>query len=155
MDTTRRGSRVEIMKHASAFMGVLFCGLMLVIVASPSGFPAGQQTVRVESSFVQIDATVTDKDGNRLRGLKAENFRVLEDGKTQKIAGTDYCDVHEHGTDDVANPVSIGIGGGEDIDSLRAIGASHRLIVLFFDRSAMEPPDIVRSVDAARAFVKD
>jgi VWFA-related protein len=155
MDITRRGSSLQIMKHVSAPMSVLSCALILGIVASSSGFPASQQTVRVESSFVQIDATVTDKDGNRVRDLKAENFRVLEDGKAQKISGVDYCDVHQHGTDIIANPVSIGIDDGEDMETLRAIGASHRLIVLFFDRSAMDPPEILHSVDAARAFVKD
>ena len=34
---------------------------------------------------MNVDAVVTDGDGNFLPGLKKENFRILEDGKPQII----------------------------------------------------------------------
>jgi VWFA-related protein len=143
------------MKNHSKTKVILVAAFILAVVLPVVGFSSGQQTVHVESAFVQIDATVTDKNGNRIHGLKSENFQVLEDNKPQKITAADYCDVHEHGTDDVANPVSISLNEANDAETLREIGAGHRLIVFFFDRSTMRPEDISRSVNAARAFVKD
>ena len=104
---------------------------------------------------MQIDAIVTDKSGNHIHGLKAENFQVFEDRTTQKITGVDFCDIHQSETDATANPVSIDMDNPADPDSLRAIGASHRLIVLFFDRTTMEPEDTLRAVNSARDFVKN
>ncbi len=47
--------------------------------------PAPQSQISVESNLVNIDAVVTDQDGNILTGLKKENFRVLDDGQPQQI----------------------------------------------------------------------
>jgi VWFA-related protein len=143
------------MKNQSKRRSIIIWSTIIAIAVPALGYSARQQTVRVESSFVQIDATVTDKDGNRIRELKAENFRVFEDARVQKLTGADYFDVHDNAMEDVPNPVSISIDDGGNMESVRAISASHRLIVLFFDKSAMDPPAIIRSVEAARAFVKN
>jgi len=42
-------------------------------------------TFAVEVGYVEVDAIVTDKDGNPVRDLKKEEFSVLEDGKPQSI----------------------------------------------------------------------
>lgn len=42
-------------------------------------------SVSVESNLVNVDAVVTDNDGNIITGLKKENFRVLDDGQPQQI----------------------------------------------------------------------
>jgi VWFA-related protein len=47
--------------------------------------PQGNYQLSVSSQLVNVDAVVTDGDGNFLPGLKKENFRVLEDGKPQII----------------------------------------------------------------------
>ncbi|MGH9702853.1 MAG: VWA domain-containing protein [Candidatus Acidiferrales bacterium] len=44
-----------------------------------------EYSIQVESPLVQVDAVVTDQDGNILTGLKKENFRVAEDGEPQQI----------------------------------------------------------------------
>jgi VWFA-related protein len=53
------------------------------------GAPKDQQTpgysISVESNLVNVDAVVTDNDGNILTGLKKENFRVIDDGQAQQI----------------------------------------------------------------------
>ncbi len=92
------------------------------------------QVVHVESSFVQVDATVTDKNGNRIRDLKSDNFQLFEDNKPQKLTAVDYCDVHEYGTDDVAHQATVSLNYADDPQTLRAVAGSHRLIVLFFER---------------------
>jgi len=65
---------------------------------SPSSTPANQpppntsgeevdagDVVRVETQLVTVPAVVTDRTGRPLAGLRAENFVVLEDGKTQRV----------------------------------------------------------------------
>src|SRR5579864_6392697 len=47
--------------------------------------PQGNFQISVSAQLVNVDAVVTDGDGNFLPGLKKENFRILEDGKPQII----------------------------------------------------------------------
>jgi VWFA-related protein len=44
-----------------------------------------QAVINVNSNLVDVDATVTDRDGNLVTGLKRENFRVFDDGQPQQI----------------------------------------------------------------------
>jgi len=44
-----------------------------------------QAVITVNSNLVDVDATVTDHDGNLVTGLKKENFRVFDDGQPQQI----------------------------------------------------------------------
>lgn len=43
-------------------------------------------TITAESRLVNIDANVTDAEGNIITGLKRENFRVLDNGQPQQIS---------------------------------------------------------------------
>ena len=47
--------------------------------------PAPQVAIAVESNVVNIDAVVTDHDGNIVTGLKNENFRILDEGQPQQV----------------------------------------------------------------------
>jgi hypothetical protein len=49
-----------------------------------------QETVKVH--LVEVPVTVIDHDGNPIRGLKAENFELFDDGKRQKITAFDAID---------------------------------------------------------------
>jgi VWFA-related protein len=44
-----------------------------------------QAVITVNSNLVDVDATVTDHDGNLVTGLKRANFRVFDDGQPQQI----------------------------------------------------------------------
>lgn len=46
--------------------------------------------VKVSTSIVQLDAVVTDKKGNPVNNLTAEDFEILQDGKPQKITNFSY-----------------------------------------------------------------
>src|SRR6187455_2527721 len=50
--------------------------------------PADQPpvTFRVEVNYVEVDAFVTDGQGNPVSDLTANDFDVLEDGKPQKVS---------------------------------------------------------------------
>ncbi len=47
---------------------------------------APENTLKVNSRAVLVDVIVTDKNGNPVKGLKQEDFRVLEQGKKQSIS---------------------------------------------------------------------
>lgn len=49
-----------------------------------------EQVVRITTNLVQVDATVTDKEGKQITDLKPEDFEILEDGRPQKIAHFSY-----------------------------------------------------------------
>jgi VWFA-related protein len=48
--------------------------------------PAPQVAIAVESNVVNIDAVVTDQEGDILTNLKKENFRVLDNNQPQQIS---------------------------------------------------------------------
>src|SRR5213080_3533965 len=75
--------------------GVLIAGLLLLFVINPTvrsqnptqNKPQDQDdVVRVNTELVVLNATVVGQDGKFLRGLKAGDFHVFEDGVKQKIA---------------------------------------------------------------------
>lgn len=47
--------------------------------------PPPQVSISVQSNLVNVDAVVTDQDGNLVTGLKRENFRILDDGQPQQV----------------------------------------------------------------------
>ena len=56
----------------------------------PQAPPSGEQKkseskIAVEAALVNLDVLVTDQDGRVLAGLKRENFRISDNGQTQKI----------------------------------------------------------------------
>ena len=64
-------------------------------VKPPTGAPGGQAqpqaplpqvSISSESNLVNVDAVVTDQDGNLVTGLKRENFRILDQGQPQQIS---------------------------------------------------------------------
>jgi VWFA-related protein len=42
-------------------------------------------SISVQSNLVNVDAVVTDNDGNLVTGLKRDNFRILDEGQPQQI----------------------------------------------------------------------
>jgi VWFA-related protein len=118
----------------------------------------GQYRVRVTSELVLVNVVVRDKKGNLVRDLKKEDFTLFEDNKRQDISTFDFENV-----DELAAP-----GPGETtITGAAAPGAllrpgnqpaldarDRRLMLLFFDFSAMDPEQIERCVDAAKKFVQ-
>src|SRR5437867_103431 len=136
----------------------------VILVCSPLGGGAQQQsadgtfTLKVQSDIVLTNVVVRDKKtGAVVKSLKASDFTVLENGKPQKIASFDYQNVDEAA---VLNEKSTVSGKASIADLLnRNLAADpgqlrdHRLIVMFFDVSSMQPEDIDRAVEAAQDYV--
>src|SRR5438477_11580126 len=74
----------------------------LLVLAASAALNAGQNapapqpqqpTFKVQVDYVEVDAVVTDRQGNLVRDLKKEDFQVLEDGKTQSITTYTFVDI--------------------------------------------------------------
>src|SRR6266513_960620 len=129
------------------------------VIAQQSG-QAGinEARIQVSSELVLVNVVAHDKKGNLVRDLKKGDFTLLEDGKKQEIATFDFENVDELATAGPAEAAVSGVAGGALLSARKQAEPSldardRRLILLFFDFSAMDPEQIDRSVDAAKRFV--
>jgi VWFA-related protein len=86
------------MKSFYAAIPVLMISLAAVSLAQsdkPQENP--EPTLKINSRAVLVDVIVSDKNGNPVKGLKPNDFTVLEDGKPQSVA---YFE--EHSAEDLA-----------------------------------------------------
>src|SRR5436853_4694034 len=130
------------------------------VIAQQSG-PAGinEARIQVSSELVLVNVVAHDKKGNLVRDLKKEDFTLLEDGKKQEISAFDFENVDQPLTAAAAEATVSGTAvagavlraGKKAAPSLDA--RDRRLMLFFFDFSAMGPEQIDRAVDAAKSFV--
>src|SRR5262245_60548373 len=69
---------------------------VLAQAAPPPSQPTPPQppvTFKVEVNYVEIDANVTDAQGNFVRGLTRDDFQILEDGKPQSLTAFSMVDI--------------------------------------------------------------
>src|SRR5712691_923080 len=86
--TYNRYESKPMKKHVKlAALAVLLSGVAVLAQNPPAAAPQQPQqpTFRVQVDYVEVDAVVTDRNGNLVRDLKKEDFQVLEDGKAQAI----------------------------------------------------------------------
>jgi len=117
------------------------------------------------SNLVIVDVFVKDKSGKEIADLKKEDFTVLEDGKPQKIAVFDYqhlgsepAAVPPTGTTAVPATVAVTSAAPERLSVGPALPGGgryqgHRLLVLLFDLSSMQPAEQLRATESARKFL--
>ena len=140
---------------------VAMAGLLL-----PTALPAQQSrteyTFKAQTELVLVNVTVRDKSGNPARDLKPEDFTVLEDNKPQKVATFDIENTQnvtqvpmEH-ANLLSTPVKKTKSSADSAASASAQELAikdRRLIILFFDLSAMQPDEIERSSNAAQDYL--
>jgi len=76
--------------------------LLLVLLGPGASAQEADYTFRSETEIVLVNVTVRDKSGNVVRDLKPEDFKVLEDGKTQHVVSFDLENTDSQPTADVA-----------------------------------------------------
>ena len=64
---------------------LLLAFVVLCIIAVAVPVVAQEEVVRVETSLVNLNVVVTDRQGRRVSGLTREDFEVYEDGSRQEI----------------------------------------------------------------------
>jgi len=114
--------------------------------------------VRVSTEIVLVNVIARDKRGNLIRDLKKEDFTVYEDGQKQQLTSFDFENVDQLLTAGAAGTTATGaagngglLGAGQN-PTLEA--RDRRLMLLFFDFSAMEPDEIDRAVNAGKKYVQ-
>jgi len=129
------------------------------VLAQQSGQArVNEARIEVTTELVLVNVVAHDKKGNLVRDLKKGDFTLFEDGKKQEISTFDIENVDEPATAGAAEATVSGVAGGTLLRSGKKAAPSldardRRLILLFFDFSAMEPEQIDRSVEAAKKFV--
>jgi VWFA-related protein len=125
---------------------------------APQQNAQGQYTMTVNANIVLTNVVVRDKKtGELVKGLKASDFHIVEDKRSQTIASFDYQNVDQAA---VLAEKTTATGKASIADLLENNFAAspkqlhdHRLIVMFFDLSSMQDEDIDRAVDAANDYV--
>jgi VWFA-related protein len=150
---------LRVKQFAAFFLACVLTGPEAFLFAQePPQEPATPAVVlRATTELVLVNVVARDKKGNLIRDLKKEDFTLLEDGKKQQISSFDFEDV-----DQLQGATQTVTGAAETSGSLLRSSKKtpptldardRRLILLFFDFSAMQPEEIDRAVDAARKFV--
>ena len=113
--------------------------------------------IRALADLVLIDVQVTDRASKPVKGLKPEQFIVLEDDKPQKLASFDYYDVEaiETAAAEDTQPIVIALGAVAAPEKLREVVRDRRLIVLFFDMTSLQPEELLRATGAAQRFLRE
>jgi len=153
------------------FLPVLPFLIVAAFVVTPQAQqpPPAQPTFRTGSLLIVETVTVKDKDGNAIEGLTPKDFTLTEDGEPQTISFVEFQRLPGPGQSTVP-----GAPAAPTLSPPPAAGATvappaqatlvvpppgdtryrdRRLLVLYFDSSAMPPPDQMRAYTGALAFV--
>ena len=154
--------RREAARWVSRWVSVFIIGLLIVPITTQAQDDQSTFTLKVESNIVLTNIVVRDKKtGAIVRGLTRNDFTIQENGKPQRIESFDFQSVDQAAPLDEATVsgsagrIALGKGGiaGNGGIATEAQLRDHRLVVLFFDLTSMQPEDIERSVDAARNYI--
>jgi VWFA-related protein len=105
-----------------------------------------QQTFRAGVDYVEIDAVVTDRQGNFVRNLAKSDFQVLEDGKPQTVSVFSLVDIPTNRTI---------TAHADDPGARQDARAQGRLFVIMLDdlhTPSLRTPQVRR---AARLFIEE
>jgi VWFA-related protein len=134
---------------------------------------AATPTFRTNTRLSVQTVTVKDKDGKPVEGLTAKDFVVTEDGESQAIAFVEFQRLPpprssaQVSLGDLApeapapTPPPAKPGADSVTDAKIAAGPpgdikyrNKRLIVLYFELNALQPPDLLRAYNGAIKYVK-
>jgi VWFA-related protein len=144
------------MKMRTSFAAAVFTLLLAVAPAgqqpSPQQPPAGAQpplTFKVDVNYVEIDAQVTDAQGNFVRNLTKDDFQIVENGKPQTLTVFSTVDIPvEH----VDPPLFAKTAIPPDV-STNARPFEGRIFVIVVDDLHTAPSRTARVRAAARLFI--
>ncbi len=116
-----------------------------------------QALFRVEVDLVVLNVAVTDRRGNYIRGLKPDDFRVLEDGVSQDLAAfgegsaapTKVSDIQVTG-----GPEATKAGIGESLDLPVGESFAGANVFILFDTSNFMYRSFVYAEDAIADFIR-
>jgi VWFA-related protein len=101
---------------------------------------AAQVRESVTVNLIEVPVTVVDGSGNPIRGLKAADFEIFDQGKKREITSFDTIDFGVRDGVTATSPMNP---------------AARRSFLLLFDLGYSSPNSLARAQDAARRFVKE
>ena len=123
-----------------------------------SSTPQGGFVLKANADLVLTNVVARDaKTGELVKDLKQSDFKIYENSREQQISTFDFESV------DMATPIKeatvSGLAAGPTGSKAVVVAKpeelrNHRLIVMFFDLTSMQPEDLERSVEAAQLFLK-
>jgi VWFA-related protein len=137
--------------------------------AQPGAQPASGSIV-FGAGVTQVveDVFVRDKNGNTVGGLTAKDFVITEDNVPQTVVYCEFQQIIDRPVAELPTGLAPAIPAAEEqkpkADAITSIrleqeGAGdikyrdRRLLALYFDMTAMPPPDQSRAFDAAQRFI--
>src|SRR5215469_13086371 len=129
-------------------MRIAFIAALGVVTVACAIAQRPDTAFHVSVNLVQIDAIVTDSKGQHVRGLKAENFEVFEDGKPQKITNFSWIDVSASKPTAFAGSLPVS-------RPMRRQDFRRSFVLMIDDSGAYAEQDVLPIVDAARKFVRE
>jgi Ca-activated chloride channel family protein len=118
---------------------------------APSPSQTGVPTIRVQARLVNIAVSVMDKNGSPVGGLTKDDFAILEDGRSQKIAFFDR---------ESSTPLSIvlAIDASKSVlrdERLEKAAASHFVNALLREQDELDLMDFSDTVREIIPFTND
>jgi VWFA-related protein len=136
-------------------------------------------TFRTTTRLIVQTVNVKDKEGRPIEGLTAKDFTVTEDGEPQTVSFVEFQRLTTTPTQSgqaasvdaslaaspapapVAPPPAAAAGTVSSTTDVKIASSppgdiryrNRRLLVLYFDMTAMPPPDLLRAYNAARKFI--
>ena len=144
------------MRRMSAVAAAI--ALALPMTAQDSAQQQSGFVLKMNGELVLTNVVARDaKTGELVLGLKRSDFTIYENGKQQAVDTFDFQSV------EMATPLNeatvTGLAAGTSNGKAVVVAKpeelrNHRLIVMFFDLTSMQPEDLDRSVEAAKDFLK-
>jgi VWFA-related protein len=141
---------------ALAIVGTLLCPSLALAQQT-------EYTFKAQSELVLVDVSVRDRNGNLVRDLKPDDFTVLEDNKPQKVSSFDIENMENMPavatqqvnllSSTLKKSISTAEKPNPAVSAEQQAIKDRRLIILFFDLSAMQPDEIERSAQAAQNYI--
>src|SRR5215813_2775399 len=148
----------------------LIVALLFSSLSAQTPAPQSQKTsqqgafrIKVETELVLVNVVARDKQGRPVQDLKADDFTLLEDGKTQHITTFDSENLDTTPINAAAGPSQQTVADQSSASSKPLLTSkdveqelnNKRVIVLFFDLTSLQPDELQRSVDAAKKYVQN
>jgi VWFA-related protein len=121
--------------------------------------PTAPYILSVSTQLVLRAVTVRDKKGKLVEDLTANDFRLTEDGKAQRVR---ICELQKLGGAPSDSQAQVAPGSNTASPSVHSLPTkqtgdqyyNHRLLVLYFDMTSMPVSDQLRTLSSARSFVE-
>ena len=146
----------------SLFVGVVFCFFSSFIVwADDSGIPVQEKERKdipqlsyyIEVIVNNVEVIVTDKKGNRITGLKPENFEIYEDGVLQKM--TNFYEVKGLQVFGSMLDEKTGALEKKSVPLLKETGTVENRVIFFFDNWHLHPRNRNWIAKRLEAFIRN